>query len=180
MKFLFEFLPIIVFFIAYQIAGIYAATASAMLVSLLQIAWQRFKKKQVPTMQWVTLSMILVLGSATLILHNPIFIKWKPSIVSWAFALAFLISHFIGKKSILARLLDKEVQLPAPIWQRLNISWILFFTFMGILNLIVVYNFSTEIWVYFKLFGTLGLTVVFIIIQALYIGKHLPVEPPKK
>lgn len=179
MKLLFEFLPIIVFFVAYQFAGIYVATASAMVVSTLQIIWQWWRHHHVPLMQWVTLVLIIVLGGATLMLHNPLFIKWKPSIVYWAFAIGFFLSNVIGKKPLLARLLGKEIQVPAAIWNRLNTAWILFFVIMGIVNLIVVYNFSTNIWVYFKLFGTLVCTFLFIVAQALYMSKYIQDDSQK-
>ena len=173
MKLLFEFLPIFVFFVAYEIKGIYVVTGAAMIVSVLQIIAVYFKTREIPLMQWVTLVLIIVLGSATLLLHNPIFIKWKPSIVDVAFALGFFLSQWIGKRPLLERLIGNEVQLPSEIWRRLTMLWIAFFLVMAIINLIVVYNFSTTTWVYFKLFGTLGLTVVFVIAQAFYVAGQI-------
>jgi intracellular septation protein len=150
-----------------------------MVVSTLQIIWQWWRHRHVPIMQWVTLALIIILGGATLLLHNPMFIKWKPTIVYWAFALGFFISNLIGKKPLLARLLGAEIRLDPVTWSRLNTAWIIFFVLMGIVNLIVVYNFSTNVWVYFKLFGTLTATFLFIVIQALYISKHVQ-EPEQK
>ncbi len=173
MKLLFEFLPIIVFFIAYEIKGIYVATGAAMIVSVLQMFAVYFKTREIPLMQWVTLALIVVLGGATLLLHNPIFIKWKPSIVDVAFALGFFLSQWIGKRPLLERLIGNEVQLPSETWHRLTVLWIAFFLVMAIINLIVVYNFSTTTWVYFKLFGTLGLTAVFVIAQAFYVAHQM-------
>lgn len=173
MKLLFDFFPIILFFIAYKIYGIYVATAVAMAASLLQVGAYWFKHRKFESMHLITLIMVVLLGGATLILHNVMFIKWKPTTIYWAFGFGFLFSQFIGKKPLIQRLMDSKIVVTDSIWQRLNLVWTIFFFALGIANLFVVYNFSTDIWVDFKLFGTLGLTLVFVLLQAIYIARHM-------
>jgi len=178
MKILFEFFPIIAFFIAYKWGGIYWATGVAMAASLVQVAWSRYKHRRFEILPLVTLGVILILGAATLLLKDEYFIKWKPTVVYWVLALVFLASHFVGsKKTIIQRLAGANITLPLLIWRRLNISWVLFFICMGILNLYVVYHFNTDTWVNFKLFGTLICTLIFIIGQGIYMFKHQSTSP---
>lgn len=173
MQLLYDFFPILIFFIVYKIWGIYAATASAIVISFLQmmIYWIRHHKFE--RLQVITFFLIAILGTTTIILHNPIFIKWKPTAINWAFALVFLSSHFIGEKPLIQYLMDKKVTLPNRVWSRLNLSWVIFFSIVGALNLYVIYHFSTNAWVNFKLFGVLGLTILFAIIQAIYLARHM-------
>jgi intracellular septation protein len=173
MKLLFDFFPIILFFIAYKLVGIYVATAVAMLASLIQTMSFWFKHRRFELTHIITLAIILILGSATIILHDAMFIKWKPTAVYWLFALLFLGTQFIGNKTLIQRMMDGKLTLPDVIWTRLNLSWSIFFVAMGIANLYVVYHFSTNTWVNFKLFGTLGLTIVFVVVQSLYIARHI-------
>ncbi|MCD6055070.1 MAG: septation protein [Gammaproteobacteria bacterium] len=180
MKLLADFFPIVLFFVAYKFFNLYVATAVAIVVSAIQVGiyWLRYHK--LDRMQLTTLILIAVLGGATLLLHNEIYIKWKPSILNWAFAFFFLASHFIGKKPLIQRLMEKNIILSSSIWIRLNLSWVSFFTLMGFLNLYVIYHFSTDAWVNFKLFGMLGLTLLFIMIQAVYLARHVdPHKQPK-
>lgn len=179
MKLLYDFFPILLFFIAYKFFGLYVATAIAIAASFIQVSVHWLKHRQWDKMQLITLVLITVLGSATLLLQNEIFIKWKPTVINWLFAAAFLISQYVGKKSFTQRLMDAHVSLPANIWTRLNMSWIGFFVLLGGLNLWVVYNFSTDAWVNFKLFGMLGLTIVFVIVQAIYLSYYMKVTPKK-
>jgi intracellular septation protein len=172
MKILVDFLPILLFFVVYKLVNIYWATAAAMAAALVQVLFHWFKYHRLDRMQVITLVLITLLGGMTLLLHNEIFIKWKPTAINWAFALIFLGSHFIGKKPLIQRMLDQNIQLPATIWTRLNIGWTIFFLLMGIVNLFVAYYFDTDIWVDFKLFGMLGLTLLFVILQSLYLAKH--------
>jgi len=176
MKFLTDFFPILLFFIAYQAYDIYVATAVAIGASAAQVAYFQIRHKKVERMQWVTLGLLIFFGGLTLLLRDPDFIKWKPTVVNWLFAIAFLGSEFIGKKSLLQRMMDQAVSLPAEIWTRLNYIWISFFFGIGLLNLYVAYNFSEETWVNFKLFGMLGVTFVFIIAQGFYIARHVKDE----
>jgi len=175
MQLFYDFIPIIIFFAVYKFFGIYAATASAIIVSFLQVFLYRLKHHKFEKMQLITLFLILLLGGATLILHNPIFIKWKPSAIYWAFAIAFLGSHFIGHKPLIRYIMESKITLPDKIWNRLNIGWMVFFTFIGFLNIYVVYHYSTNTWVDFKLFGILGLMILFVIIQAIYLSRHMEI-----
>jgi len=182
MKLLFDFLPILLFFIAYKIYDIYVATAVIIVTSILQVAWVWFRHHRVENMHLVTLVLVIVLGGATLLLHDETFIKWKPTVVNWLFALAFLVSQFIGNKNLLQRMLESQITLDSPqVWRHLNFIWIGFFLLMGVLNLYVAFNFSTDTWVNFKLFGMMGLTIIFIIAQSIYLAQHIvTVENPEE
>ncbi len=176
MKFLFDYFPIICFFIAYKFWGIYIATAATMGACALQNLAYWLKHRRFEKLHLITLISVFVLGGFTLIFHKAIFIKWKPSIIYWVFASALLISHWVSDKNLLYRMLGDKVQLPHSVWTRLNISWALFFTFLGALNIYVVYHYDTNAWVNFKLFGTLGLTLAFTIAQAFYMARHMNAE----
>jgi intracellular septation protein len=173
MKLLFDFFPIVLFFLVFKFYGIYTATAVAMVASLSQVLLYRLKFQRYDNMHLISLAIIMVLGSATLFFHNPWFIKWKPTGIYWFTALAFLASSFIGKKPLIQRMMDANVTLKTKIWHRLNTAWFAFFTFMGALNLYVAYYYNTDTWVNFKLFGGVGFTLLFVLIQALYLTKHM-------
>ena len=176
MKFLYDFFPIVLFFIAYKLYGMYVATAVIIASSLLQVGYSWFRHRKVEKMHLITLVIVLVFGGLTLILQDPVFIKWKPTVVNWLFATAFLGSQFIGAKTLVERMMSTQIDLPSPVWRRLNLTWVAFFVVSGAVNIYVAYNFSEDTWVNFKLFGVLGLTIAFIIIQAFYISRHLPDE----
>lgn len=173
MKLLFDFFPILMFFICYKLFDIYTATAVAMGASLFQVVFYRIKTQKYEKMHLISLGLILVLGGATLFFHNPWFIKWKPTGLYWLASLVFMSSSFIGKKPIIQKMMDGNISLPRKIWYRLNSAWALFFMLMGGLNLYIAYYFSTNIWVNFKLFGGAGLTLLFIFMQAMYLAKHV-------
>lgn len=174
MKQLFEFLPIILFFIAFKLYDIYVATAVVIVATIFQVTFTWFKYKKVETMQWVTLGLILVMGGATIYLQDEQFIKWKLSIVEWLFGLAFLASQFFGEKPFIERIMSSNITLPSTIWRRLNLIWALFFISVGFINLYVMYNFNTDDWVNFKTFVVPGLMIVFIVLQMFYLYKHMP------
>lgn len=175
MKILLDFLPVIVFFAAYKISGdIILATAILIPATLAQMAYTWLKQHRIEKMQLVTLVLVVLLGGATVLFDDKTFIQWKPTVVNWLFGAAFLASGYIGSKTIVQRLMEGSIELPAAIWRQLNSAWTLFFVLMGGINLIVAYNFSEETWVNFKLFGMLGLTLIFILGQGVYISKHLP------
>lgn len=174
MKLLFDFFPVILFFIAYKLEGIYVATAIAIAATLLQVGYLWLRHRRVEAMHLVTLGLIVIFGGATLYLHDEQFIKWKPTVINWLFGVAFLTSQFLGDKPIIQRMMAPNVALPQPIWYRLNLSWALFFLFLGAVNLFVVYRFDTDVWVNFKLFGMLGLTVAFVLLQAAFLARYLP------
>ncbi len=177
MKLLFDFFPILLFFLAYKWAGIYIATGVAVVAAIVQTGYFWYKNRRFELMHLLSLGVICVLGGATLIWQNEMFIKWKPTAINYLLAVVFLLSHFIGEKPLIERLLGKNVNLPVTVWQRLNLSWCIFFAIIGSANLYVIYHFGTDFWVNFKLFGMLGLTILFIIIQAIYLMPH--VEHPQ-
>jgi intracellular septation protein len=173
MKFLADFFPILLFFVAYQLYDIYVATAVAIASSALQVGYLWLSRKKVEKMHLITLALLVVFGGLTLLLRDPVFIKWKPTVVNWLFAAAFGGSQLIGQKTVVERMMGHAVELPRSIWTRLNVSWTLFFLCSGLLNLYVAFNFSEETWVNFKLFGMLGLTLVFVIVQSFYMARHI-------
>lgn len=173
MKFLFDLFPVILFFIAFKIYGIYVATAVAIVASIAQVAFVYAKHKKVENIHLITLALIVVLGGMTLIFQDETFIMWKPTIVNWGFALVFLGSHFIGKKPIIRRMMDNALTLPDEVWVKLSYMWIVFFILSGFVNIYVAYNYDTDTWVNFKLFGLMGMTLVFILIQGLYISRYM-------
>ena len=136
--------------------------------------------RKVETMQWITLGLILIMGGATLYLQDEQFIKWKLTIIEWLFGGVFLASQFIGPKTFIERMMGANLELPAPIWKRLNFSWAMFFIGVGSLNLYVMNNFSTDDWVEFKTFGVPGLMVIFIVIQMAFLYKYAPETETKK
>jgi len=179
MKLLIDFFPIVIFFIAFKMYDIYIATAVLIIASLLQTTIHWLVHRQFEKMHVITLLLVCVFGGLTLILQDEMFIKWKPTVINWLFAIAFIGSQFIGEKSLLQRMMGDHMSLPANIWLRLNIAWTLFFIVLGIINLYVAYNFDTETWVNFKLFGLLGLTFVFVVAQSIYVTRFIE-EPIKK
>ncbi len=176
MKILFDLLPILLFFVAFKVAGIYVATGVAILATAALIGWTWLKTRKVDPMQWVSLGLIVVFGGATIWLQDETFIKWKPTILYWLFAIDFLVSNQFMNKNLVRSMMGHQVELPAAMWSRLNTLWILFFSVMGCLNLAVAYNFDTDTWVSFKLFGGMGLMLLFVLAQGLYMAKHLPKE----
>lgn len=173
MKLLFDFFPIVLFFLGYKFYGIYVATTVMIIASLLQTGAFWFKHRRFELTHVVTLVLVIMLGAATLLFHNELFIKWKPTAIYWVFALLFLGSQVIGSKPLLERLMGSKITLPKSVWYRLNLSWVIFFVLMGGINLYVAYKFNTDIWVNFKLFGALGGTLIFGILQSLYMAKYL-------
>jgi intracellular septation protein len=176
MTLLLDYLPIILFFIIFKIYGIYLATAVSIGASMVQIGYFWFTKHKVEPPHLITFLVLLILGGATLLSHNPIFIKWKPTVASWVLALIFLISQFVGKKTFLEYLMAKKITLPTKIWQKLNVSWFTFFAVIGVANLYVAYHYDLDTWVNFKLFGVMGATIVFGLVQSVYMSKHVKLE----
>jgi len=171
MQFVVDLLPVIAFFIAYKLSGIYVATAVLIAGVLAQtaVSWIRFRK--VSPMLLTTAALVLVFGGLTLYLHDSTFIKWKPTIVNWLFAVVFVGSHFVRGPTLIQRMLSKDVALPAAAWTRLNMAWVVFFLASGALNLYVAYHYSEATWVNFKLFGLMGLTLAFAIVQGIWIAR---------
>ncbi len=174
MKLLIDFFPIILFFVAFKVWGIYTATAVAIVATVAQIAYLRLKTGKIEPMQWMSLGVIVLFGGATLLAHDDNFIKWKPTVLYWLMGGALLIGQLVFKKNLLRSVMGAQLQLPDAIWLKLNWAWTAFFAAMGALNIWVAYNFDTDTWVNFKLFGGMGLMVVFVIAQAIYMSRYLP------
>ena len=172
MKFLFDFFPVILFFVAFKVADIYVATGVAIAATFAQVAWLKIRNKKIEPMLWASLAIIAVFGGATLLLQDETFIKWKPTVLYWLFGVVLAGAALAGRNLIRA-MLSQQMQLPDPVWARLNLSWIAFFAFMGALNLYVAYNFSTDNWVNFKLFGGMGLMLLFVLAQALVLSRFV-------
>lgn len=173
MKFLFDIFPVILFFAAFKLYDIYVATAVAMAATAVQIGWVWIRHRKVDNMLWVSLAVILVFGGATLLLQDETFIKWKPTVLYWLFAGALLVAAAAFKKNLIRAMLEQQVSVPDFVWNKLLASWILFFVAMGVINIVVAYNFSTDAWVNFKLFGGIGLMLVFVVLQALLLARHI-------
>jgi intracellular septation protein len=219
MKILFDLLPIILFFITYKLAGIYLATGVAIAAALFQFLWVWWRQRRIDKLLLATLGLIAVFGGLTIALQDPIFVMWKPTLVNWLFGAVFLGSQWIGERPLTQRMMGHAVDVPAPVWRRLNLAWALFFLCLGLANLFVVYwasgfyqaqhalilatgmgtvdlstcaaQFSGNqlelcndahsregYWVDFKLFGMMGLTILFVVAQAFYLGRHIKDEPP--
>ena len=201
MKLLFDFLPILLFFgmfkyaegkpdwasdtasqwLGFMVEGsvvgpseapVLLATVVVIVATLLQVGWLLLRGRKVDTMLWVSLALVVVLGGATIYFHSETFIKWKPTLLYWAMSTGLLIGQLMGKNGIRA-LMGSQMTLPDPVWLRVNQSWMAFFAFMGALNLWVAYQFSTGVWVNFKLFGGIGLMLVFVVAQSLILSKYM-------
>ncbi len=173
MKFLFDIFPVILFFAAFKIYGIYVATAVAIAATVAQIGWVWFKHRKIDNMQWISLALIVVFGGATLLLRDETFIKWKPTILYWLFSVVLAVSALIFKKNLIRTMMEKQVTAPDPVWGKLLVGWIGFFAVMGVLNLYVAYTYDTDSWVNFKLFGGIGLMILFVIAQAVILAPHM-------
>ena len=209
MKLLIDFLPIILFFAAFKVAGndkeaaaafasehfgflvsggqvrpddapVLLATMVVIVATLAQVLILKLLGRKVETMLWVSLVLIVVLGGLGIWFHSETFIKWKPTLLYWVMGTAFLLGPLLMGKNLLRMLLGQQLQLPDAVWQRLNLAWVGFFAVMGALNLWVAYTFSTDVWVNFKLFGSLGLMLVFTIAQGLYLSRYMTDEPSTK
>jgi intracellular septation protein len=206
MKFLFDLFPVILFFgifkwgeghadaaqglinqylsgfisggaIAADHAPIMLATAVAIIASVLQIAYLLVRGKRVDAMLWVSLAIIVVFGGATIYFHSETFIKWKPTVLYWCMGGALLFGQLFFKKNLIRSMMKAQIDLPEPVWPRLNLAWAAFFGAMGLLNLYVAFSFPTATWVNFKLFGFTGLIIVFAVAQSFFLSKHIKEAP---
>jgi len=176
MQILADFFPLILFFLAFKLQGIMVATAVAIVASIAQIAWFKWKRKVSPV-HWLSLAIIVVFGGATLILQDELFIKWKPTVLYAAFGLILASGKLIFGRDLIAYVL-KDLTLPRAIWSRVTWSWVLFFAAMGALNWYVAFHFSTDTWVNFKVFGGIGLFVLFSVAEVLLLARYMT-EPQK-
>ncbi|NMM27793.1 MAG: septation protein A [Glaciimonas sp.] len=202
MKFLFDLLPVIIFFVVFKwgeghadsaqalvshyfsglISGgaitasqapILLATVVMIVVSVAQIGYLLSRGKKVDPMLWVSLLIVGIFGGATIYFHNENFIKWKPTVLYWCFGAALLGGQIFMRKNLIRSMMEQQIKLPDIIWQRLNLAWSAFFLAMGVLNLYVAFNFPTATWVNFKLFGGMGLMFAFIVAQSLFLSKYM-------
>ncbi len=201
-KTLFDLFPVILFFVVFKLAGqnpdlaqawatsigylvdpkqlpVLIATAAAIVATMAQVAWVKWHHGKVDTMLWVSFSIIAVLGGATLLLHDDNFIKWKPTVLYWIFAATLLLSNLLFKKNLMRQLLQEKLTLPKKVWDRVNLGWSLFFAVLGVVNLYVAFNFSTDTWVNFKLFGATGMMLVFVVLQAMALAKYADEDKEK-
>lgn len=193
MKQFIDFIPLILFFIVYkldprtidlaghsvELGGIFSATAVLIASSVLVYGSLLLVQRKLEKGQWLTLVACLLFGGMTLAFHSETFLKWKAPVVNWLFAAGFAASHFIGNKLLIQRMLGHAVNLPQPIWTRLNLAWIAFFIFSGCANLFVAFTFH-DIWVDFKVFGSLGMTVLFLVGQGVYLARHMHDDAPQQ
>jgi intracellular septation protein len=173
MQMFIDFLPVLVFFVVFFTAGIYWATGAIIAVMIVQIAVTWLVKRTVSKMLLISGGLVIVLGSITLMLREPLFIQLKLTVVNGLFAVAFLGSHFIGKKTLTERIMGHAIEAPTSLWRQLNLMWVANFLILAVANLFVIYNYDMETWVLFKTAGTIGLTVLTAITQAVWIGVHL-------
>ena len=178
MKILFDFFPVLLFFLTFKYfddpkEGILAATMVIIVATGVQVAVNWFRHRRVEKVHLITLGLLVTMGGVTLLLQDEIYIKWKSTVFFWVLAVAFLGSQFIGHKTLVQRFFDSKFEPPARVWSVLNLAWVVFFLGLGALNLYVVYNYSTDTWVNFKLFGLTGLMFVFIFAQMLYLFRYM-------
>jgi intracellular septation protein len=186
MKVLFDLIPVALFFVTYKVAdlfvpdqGIYYATGVAIVVAIIQIGWLLARRRKIDMMLKVSFGMIVVLGGATLLLHDETFIKWKPTVLYWVFSLGLAISQMGFGKNLIREAMGSQIDLPEVVWTRLCLSWAAFFAFVGAANLYVATHYSRDTWVNFKLFGVMGLMLLFIVGQGLVLSRYVREEEKK-
>lgn len=180
MQLLIDFFPIIAFFVAYRMYDMYVATAVLIAAMIVQIGYQWLRHRTVNKMLLISGGLAIVLGGVTLALRNPLFLQWKYTIVNWLFGAAFLGSMFIGTKTLTERMMGQALELAPAFWRQLNVMWVVYFFVLGAVNLFVAYRFDESTWVNFKLFGTLGFTIVMVIGQAIWISSRTSRSSPEK
>jgi intracellular septation protein len=176
MKFLFDLFPVLLFFAAFQVWDIYVATGVAIAASFVQIGWLALRGKKIDAMLWASLAIIVVFGGLTLFLRDKTFIQWKPTVLYWLFG-AVLAGGALAGRNLIRAMMSQQITLPEPVWVRLNWSWVGFFAFMGGANLYVAYHYSESAWVNFKLFGGIGLMLLFVLAQSLVLSKYVADKP---
>jgi intracellular septation protein len=184
-SFLIDFIPVLLFLAAFKIYGIYVATSVGIIATAVQVIITRIIRRKFDKQQLVTLFVFAIFGGMTLYFHNPIFVKWKPSIVFWIFGLAFFISQFVGAKPIIQRMFEgiiegKDHSIPNSVWKKLNLAWAAFFITLGTINICVAYSFSTEAWVNFKVYGILSCLLIFSFAQALFLSRYMTESETQK
>ncbi len=180
MQLLFDFFPVIAFFVAYKLADIYVATGVIIVAVVIQVAVQWARHRKVSPMTLISGALVLVFGTITLLVHDKTFIQWKPTVLNWLFGAGFLVSQFFGEQPVIQRLMGANLTLERPVWIKLNLMWVAFFFLMGALNLYVAFSFEESTWVNFKLFGMLGLTMVFALLQGVWLSSKMPADEAQK
>ena len=178
MRLLADYFPLLIFFVAFKWQGIWVATAAAIAASIVQIAWVHLRGSSVSAVQWLSLAIIVVFGGATLWLRDETFIKWKPTVLYLAFGVILAAGKLLWRRDLLAVVM-KEIVLPAPVWTRLTWSWIGFFAAMAFANWYIAFHFPTDTWVNFKVWGAIGLFLVFALVQGLFLARHVT-EPTRQ
>jgi intracellular septation protein len=176
MKLLFDLFPVILFFAAYKLADIYVATGVVIAATFVQIGWVWWRHGKVDKILWISLGLVVVFGGATLVLHDELFIKWKLTILDWLFAVVLFVSAKLFDRNLIRGMMEEQISLPAPVWNQLNLAWCIFFALMGAANLVILLNYPTEVWVNFKVFGTIGLMLAFMLAQGIWLAKHIKEE----
>ena len=178
-KLLFDLFPLVLFFIAFRAYDIYVATGVAIAASIGQFIWLKARGKVIEATHWINLTVIVVFGGATLFFHNDVFIKWKPTVLYWMFAAILVGSRLLTGKNLMQKLMGSQISMPAAVWNKLNYGWAAFFAFSGALNLYVAFSgqFTDSQWVSFKVFGLLALLLVFVVIQSVWLGRHIQEAP---
>jgi intracellular septation protein len=177
MKFLFDFFPLVLFFVAFQLYDVYVATAVAIVATFAQIGWLKLRRRKVDTMLWVSLAIIVVFGGLTLALHDETFIKWKPTVLYWISGVVLAVSELGFRRNLIRAMLGAQVQMPDFAWRRLNWSWVVFFVLMGAANLYVAFTFPLATWVKVKVFGGMGMLLLFVLLQAVYLSRYIEDKP---
>ena len=173
MQFLADYFPLLLFFVAFKLADVYVATAVAIAASVAQIAYFRWRRGRIEVVHWLSLAIIATFGGATLLLHDDTFIKWKPTVLYWLFGSVLAVGRLAFGKHLIASLL-KDLTLPDAVWARITWSWVAFFAVMGAANLYIAFHFSTDTWVNFKVWGGIGLMLLFALGQAFALARYLP------
>jgi intracellular septation protein len=177
MQLLFDFFPIIAFFVAYKVTdSIFVATGVIIVAVVIQTAIQWIRHRKVSTVALISAVLVLIFGGLTLLVHDKTFIQWKVTVVNWLLAAAFLASHYFGDKPLIERMMGENLSLERVLWRRLSWAWIAFFTLLGAINLYIAYNYPEAVWVNFKLFGLLGLTIVFALAQGVWLASKMPAD----
>ncbi|MFH7585980.1 septation protein A [Oceanimonas sp. AH20CE76] len=174
-----EFIPLIIFFVVYKTVDIYAATGALMAATCVQMLVQWVRHKTLEKMHLVTLVLVLGFGGMTLFFHDDAFIKWKVTAVNGLFALGLLVSRYGFGKNLIQQMLGKELTLPDAVWDKANLAWAGFFAFCGALNVYVAFSLPEAWWVNFKVFGLLGLTLLFTLATVLYLYRQQPAQSTK-
>ena len=176
MQFLADYFPLLLFFVAFKLSDIYVATAVAIVASVAQIAYFRWRRGKVQVVHWLSLAIIGTFGGATLLLHDETFIKWKPTVLYWLFALILAVGKVAFRRNLIATLM-KDMTLPDAVWARVTWMWTAFLVAMGAANLYVASHFSTDAWVNFKVWGAIGLFFLLAVATVASVARHLPDRP---